>query len=105
MRFRSKFGLIGWVVLVNSLTFDLPWLLGSHMSLMDKIAGISTTALLLLCVLERYFVYWIVDQESIHVHRFGKEKTIALSDVLRIASNGYWRMRPMHLKIDYFRKR
>jgi hypothetical protein len=101
--FRSKFGIVGWGLLANSLFFDLPWIFGSRISLIDKFIGISMPTLLLAQILTRYFVYWILDRESIQEYRFWKRRIIPLSEVLQVSGHGYWNGRPTLLRIDYFR--
>jgi hypothetical protein len=74
------------------------------MSLMDKVIGILMPAVVLMQVIERFYVYWIVDRDSIQEHGIWKRTNIPCSDILRVAGRGYyWSRRPMQLRVDYFR--
>lgn len=103
MRFRSKFGLQGWLIAGLFLIFSLPWVFGSRMSILDQIAAVSTGASLILLLLSRYFVYWEIDETVIRERRFGKEKAVPYPEISQIVGRTYWNRRPTQIMITYFR--
>lgn len=101
MRFYSRFSAVGSGCAFNALVLNYSWLFGHHVTLSTKLCAAFITAVAILYALETLFVYWEFDNEILHVRRFWTRKTIRRSEIRYVSGNGYWRMRPGSIKIDY----
>lgn len=104
MRFRAKFGLLGWVY-VAFASFVIVLILSPRQHHGDQrfFAVLPTLVLAVLRILSQIFIYWEINSDGLRVRRFWDEKTIPWQEVTRV---GAWN--PKHassdvLAIDYFR--
>jgi hypothetical protein len=90
MRFRKRFGLLGWVNVFGACFYAFDWFVGRSSSTSAiilalrgfAIAAFSCAALLM--ILDSRSVYWELDSNGLHQCRFGsaKELTVAWDEVI-----------------------
>lgn len=78
MRFRAKFGLFGWFWVGMAFCQMFFWLDSAHRSFIGP--GLNAVIFSLFAIaqlLKRYFIYWELDSEGIHEHRYWHKRDVA----------------------------
>lgn len=104
MRFRAKFGLLGWVQ-VAFVLFVLVLMLspGQHNGNQRFFVVLPTLVLTVLRILSQIFIYWDINSDGLHVRRFWDEKTIPWQEVTHVGAQSPKHVSSDVLAIDYFR--
>ncbi len=92
---------MGWLSIVNSIIFNLPWLLHDRMRPLDIFGALIWPASVLHQLLRMHFVYWDTDEQAIHEHRFGRNRLAPFSDVSKVTAYAEWSAKPSRLRIKY----
>jgi hypothetical protein len=92
---------MGWISVVNTFIFNLQWVLGDRMRPLDIFLAVLWPAFVLLQLLSMRFIYWETDEQAIHEHRFGKNKLVPFSEILRVTANAEWSGKVSQLRIEY----
>jgi hypothetical protein len=71
------------------------------MSRLDAFLAIIWPAFLLIQLGSMRFIYWDVDELAIHEHRFGKQKRVPFSQILKVTGRAEWSAKVSQLKIRY----
>jgi len=104
MRFRSKFGLLGWAYLALGCSFTYLWLAGRGSG--AGLYGFSAACWVVAgasLVLNSYFVYWELDSVSIRERRFWKKKEVPWGEVTRVGCSHPKAPQSGYLEVDYVR--
>jgi hypothetical protein len=104
MRFRSKFGLLGWVFLVLGCIYA--YLRHAGWSSAAGLYGISAACWALAgatLVLNSRFVYWELDSACIREHWFWKKREVPWEGVTRVCCSHPKAPKSGYLEVDYVR--
>lgn len=91
---------MGWLS-VGMACFDICiWNLGGRSKTNDLISMCLWIMIALLTVLNRFFIFWDLDQTGLHAYRFWIRKDVAWAEITHVSKHSY---RPACLAIDWAR--
>jgi hypothetical protein len=102
MRFRAKFGLLGWIWTLMACFYAYNSLFRSRPSIVGG-AVICMFLMVLLQILSRLFVYWDLDEVSLRVQSFWTKKEIAWAEVTHVGGLVPDKPSSAYLRVDYAR--
>lgn len=102
MKFRPKFGLIGWIFAFNALLFDLSWFITGHETIFGKIDAVTMTALTIFQAQRTRLTYWRVDNGFLYEQRFWKSRIVPCGQIQRVSAQTWKRSKPRFIAIDWF---
>ena len=89
MRFRPKFGVIGWFTVAPALFICMLWMNGgNHLSRFLPYIAVTWALMALLRVSSYLFVFWQMDSDGLFERRFWNTRVIPWSDVVLIQGLG-----------------
>ncbi len=103
MRFRAKFGLLGWSCVALALLVLVLWFSSGYH---NETLGILATTLPILAaieILKEVFIYWELDADGLCERRFWTEKKIPWQEVIRVSAWNSEQPSSDFLAIDYAR--
>ncbi len=85
MRFRPRFGVIGWFTVAPALFVCLLWANGgNHLSRVLPCVAVAWALMALLRIGAYFFVFWQMDPEGLFERRFWNTRVIPWRDVVLI---------------------
>jgi hypothetical protein len=101
MRFRAKFGALGWCWVSIACFVLVLWFSGLHSRKIDFLAVIFVI-LASLRVLNQILIYWDLNSDSLREHRLWNKKEVAWVEVTHVGSWHPKQPSSDYLAIDYF---
>lgn len=98
MRFRAKFGVLGYVSTGSGAFFAILWITGRHPGTAGFFA-LSFFVLSLEPILNHFLVYWDIEADHLHERRLWRTTDIAWSEITHV---GYWE-KTFFLSVDHRR--
>lgn len=91
MRFRTRFGISGYVSTVMAVFYLFSWARSGHCSTAERWALLAFAAIVAVQGLSRTFVYWDVDASGIRERWFWRTKSVPWNHVKRVVAKGnFW---------------
>jgi hypothetical protein len=105
MRFRTKFGLLGWCLVSLAILYSYSAFFGPHRSQHSawRFSAAVWIWWALLRVLGQFFYYWELDAGCFRVRNFWYQKEIPWGEVTRVGSFNPKQPSSGFLEVDYFR--
>jgi len=91
MRFRAKFGLLGWVYVGSALLVLVLRLSRGHHNEVLTTLAVFLPVFAAFKILAQIFIYWDLDSAGLHERRLWGEKRIPWQEVTRVSA---WNERP-----------